>query len=112
MRSSLVTPASGKTILSGWLTATVRPATSRDSRGAMTATVVATEEHRCSLDVSCGFHPSGGGIDGVTRPSSVRTNHPTAAEEIPDTGLPPAAAADMTMAEQYDWHRAHLNRHR
>jgi hypothetical protein len=33
------------------------------------------------------------------------------AGEIPDTGIPAAAAARMTMAEQFDWHRAHLRRH-
>jgi hypothetical protein len=33
------------------------------------------------------------------------------AGEIPDTGIPPAVAANMTMAEQYDWHRAYLRRH-
>jgi len=33
------------------------------------------------------------------------------AGEIPDTGIPAAVAARMTMAEQYEWHRAHLRRH-
>jgi hypothetical protein len=32
--------------------------------------------------------------------------------DIPDTGIPPALAAGMTMAEQYDWHRSYLRRHR
>ncbi|CAN5514252.1 metallophosphoesterase [soil metagenome] len=32
--------------------------------------------------------------------------------DIPDTGIPPRAAAGMTMAEQYDWHRSYLRRHR
>jgi len=35
-----------------------------------------------------------------------------AAGEIPDTGIPPALAATMTMAEQYDWHQGYLRRHR
>jgi 3',5'-cyclic AMP phosphodiesterase CpdA len=42
----------------------------------------------------------------------VPTNRLTAAGDIPDTGIPPAVAARMTMAEQYDWHRAYLGRHR
>jgi hypothetical protein len=41
----------------------------------------------------------------------VPTNRLSTAGEIPDTGIPPAVAADMTMAEQYDWHRAYLRRH-
>ena len=32
--------------------------------------------------------------------------------DLPDTGVPAAIAADMTMAEQYAWHRANLQRHR
>ncbi|WP_280266866.1 metallophosphoesterase [Nocardia wallacei] len=32
--------------------------------------------------------------------------------DIPDTGIPEPLAATMTMAEQYEWHRAHLRRHR
>src|SRR3954471_6613347 len=40
------------------------------------------------------------------------TNRSTAPGDIPDTGIPPALAARMTMAEQYDWHQAHLRRHR
>ncbi len=32
--------------------------------------------------------------------------------DIPDTGIPPAVAAGMTMVEQFDWHQAHLRRHR
>jgi hypothetical protein len=32
--------------------------------------------------------------------------------EVPDTGVPAEAAAGMTMAEQYDWHRSYLRRHR
>ena len=31
--------------------------------------------------------------------------------DIPDTGIPAAIAADMSMAEQHDWHRAYLRRH-
>lgn len=42
----------------------------------------------------------------------VLTDRWTAARDIPDTGIPPAMAARMTMAEQYDWHRAFLRRHR
>ena len=42
----------------------------------------------------------------------VPTNFLTAAGEIPDTGIPPALAAGMTMAEQYEWHQAYLRRHR
>jgi hypothetical protein len=40
------------------------------------------------------------------------TNRLTAAGEIPDTGIPQAMAANMTMAEQYEWHQTHLRRHR
>jgi hypothetical protein len=36
---------------------------------------------------------------------------PTAGGDIPDTGIPAAIAADMSMAEQHDWHRAYLRRH-
>jgi hypothetical protein len=36
----------------------------------------------------------------------------TALNEIPDTGIPPDAAVRMTMAEQYEWHRSYLRRHR
>ncbi|GAS93902.1 uncharacterized protein RMCC_0868 [Mycolicibacterium canariasense] len=32
------------------------------------------------------------------------------AKDVPDTGIPPAAAARMTMAERYDWHRDYLRR--
>lgn len=32
--------------------------------------------------------------------------------DIPDTGIPSALAAGMTMAEQYDWHQSYLHRHR
>jgi hypothetical protein len=32
--------------------------------------------------------------------------------EVPDTGIPAVAAADMTMAERYDWHQSYLRRHR
>src|SRR4029079_18178067 len=39
-------------------------------------------------------------------------NRLTAPGEIPDTGIPPALAATMTMAEQYDWHQGDLRRHR
>ncbi len=42
----------------------------------------------------------------------VPTNFLTPAGEIPDTGIPPALAAGMTMAEQYEWHQAYLRRHR
>jgi hypothetical protein len=35
----------------------------------------------------------------------------TAAGDIPDTGIPHAVAAGMTMAEQYEWHQAYLRRH-
>ena len=38
-------------------------------------------------------------------------NRLTADGEIPDTGLPPALAAELTMAEQFDWHQSHLRRH-
>jgi hypothetical protein len=41
----------------------------------------------------------------------VPMNRAAGAEEFPDTGIPPAVAAGMTMAEQYDWHRALLRRH-
>src|SRR6201991_3557020 len=39
-------------------------------------------------------------------------NRLTAAGDIPDTGVPPAIAIGMTMAEQYEWHQAYLRRHR
>ena len=32
--------------------------------------------------------------------------------DIPDTGIPDGLAAGMTMAEQYEWHRTYLRRHR
>ena len=35
-----------------------------------------------------------------------------AAGDIPDTGIPPAVAAGMTIGEQYEWHQAYLRRHR
>jgi hypothetical protein len=35
-----------------------------------------------------------------------------AGAHIPDTGIPGDVADGMTMAEQYDWHRAYLRRHR
>lgn len=38
--------------------------------------------------------------------------NPSRAAGFPDTGVPPALAAGMTMAEQYDWHREDLRRHR
>lgn len=39
-------------------------------------------------------------------------NRMTATGDIPDTGIPPAIAARMTMSEQYDWHQAYLRRRR
>jgi hypothetical protein len=39
-------------------------------------------------------------------------NRLTVPGDIPDTGIPPAKAARMTIAEQYDWHQAYLRRHR
>jgi hypothetical protein len=33
------------------------------------------------------------------------------AGDVPDTGIPARLAADMTMAEQHEWHRAFLRRH-
>ncbi|MFF2552418.1 metallophosphoesterase [Nocardia sp. NPDC058058] len=33
------------------------------------------------------------------------------AGDVPDTGIPARLAAQMTMAEQHDWHRAYLRRH-
>jgi hypothetical protein len=36
----------------------------------------------------------------------------TAAGEIPDTGISPAVATRLTMAEQYEWHQAFLRRNR
>ncbi|MEU7628537.1 metallophosphoesterase [Nocardia sp. NPDC049220] len=33
------------------------------------------------------------------------------AGDIPDTGIPGRLAADMTMTEQHEWHRAYLRRH-
>jgi hypothetical protein len=41
----------------------------------------------------------------------VLTHRFTAAGDIPDTGIPAAMAANMTMAEQYEWHQAYLRRH-
>ena len=38
-------------------------------------------------------------------------NRLTADGEIPDTGLPAALAAELTMAEQFDWHQSYLRRH-
>ncbi|MCV7160895.1 metallophosphoesterase [Mycolicibacterium brisbanense] len=40
------------------------------------------------------------------------TRRLTAPGETPDTGVPTALAASMTMAEQYDWHQDYLRRHR
>ncbi|WP_067695951.1 metallophosphoesterase family protein [Nocardia jejuensis] len=34
------------------------------------------------------------------------------AGDVPDTGIPAPLAAAMTMAEQHEWHRANLRRHR
>ncbi len=31
--------------------------------------------------------------------------------DLPDTGIPPAIAAGMSMAERHDWHASHLRRH-
>src|SRR5262245_34133666 len=42
---------------------------------------------------------------------AVRTNRPFAAGDVPDTGVPPALAADMSIDERYDWHQAFLRRH-
>ena len=42
----------------------------------------------------------------------VPMNRLTAAGDIPDTGVPAEIAARMTIAEQYEWHQAHLRRHR
>ncbi|GAC1398518.1 MAG: metallophosphoesterase [Mycobacterium sp.] len=42
----------------------------------------------------------------------VPTNRLTDVNEIPDTGIPPDAAARMTMSEQYEWHQSYLRRHR
>ncbi|MCG7592696.1 metallophosphoesterase [Mycobacterium sp. C3-094] len=36
----------------------------------------------------------------------------TGSGDIPDTGIPAAQAAEMTMAEQYEWHQRYLRRHR
>ncbi len=36
----------------------------------------------------------------------------TTAGEIPDTGIPAAMTARMTMTEQYEWHQSFLRRHR
>ncbi|MGY1864037.1 metallophosphoesterase [Nocardia gipuzkoensis] len=33
------------------------------------------------------------------------------AGDVPDTGIPSHLAADMTITEQHEWHRAHLRRH-
>lgn len=41
----------------------------------------------------------------------VRVNRPAGQQDIPDTGIPTAVAVNMTMAEQYEWHRAFLRRH-
>ncbi len=38
-------------------------------------------------------------------------NRLTADGEIPDTGLPAALAAELTMSEQFDWHQSYLRRH-
>ena len=32
--------------------------------------------------------------------------------DVPDTGIPAAIAAEMTMAERYEWHQRELRRHR
>lgn len=37
---------------------------------------------------------------------------PATLRDLPDTGIPAALAGRMTMAEQYDWHRGYLRRHR
>ncbi|MBB5912271.1 hypothetical protein BJY24_001138 [Nocardia transvalensis] len=39
------------------------------------------------------------------------SNRLNPAGDIPDTGIPEALAATMTMAEQYEWHRSYLRRH-
>ncbi|BCK53648.1 metallophosphoesterase [Nocardia wallacei] len=39
------------------------------------------------------------------------SNRLNPAGDIPDTGIPEPLAATLTMAEQYEWHRAHLRRH-
>lgn len=41
----------------------------------------------------------------------VPTNRVNPSGETPDTGIPPALASHMSMAEQYDWHSAYLRRH-
>jgi len=35
----------------------------------------------------------------------------TAVGNIPDSGIAPELAVEMTMAEQYDWHQSWLRRH-
>ncbi len=35
----------------------------------------------------------------------------TGAGDIPDTGVPAALAAEMSIAEQYEWHQRYLRRH-
>ncbi|MCM6775664.1 metallophosphoesterase [Nocardia sp. CDC159] len=39
------------------------------------------------------------------------SNRLNPAGDVPDTGIPEQVAATTTMAEQYEWHRAHLRRH-
>ena len=45
--------------------------------------------------------------DDPVMPSDV----PSAAGDVPDTGVPAALAAGMTIAERYDWQRQYLRRH-
>jgi calcineurin-like phosphoesterase family protein/TAT (twin-arginine translocation) pathway-exported protein len=56
--------------------------------------------------------PAGSHTAGSCHNPAVLANRLTAAGDIPDTGIPTAIAAGMTMAEQYEWHQAYLRRHR
>jgi hypothetical protein len=47
----------------------------------------------------------------VGHAAGMDSTSPTGAGDVPDTGIPGAAAARMTMAERYDWHRSYLRRH-
>jgi hypothetical protein len=42
----------------------------------------------------------------------VKPDRSPAEADFPDTGIAPHIAAGMSMAEQYEWHRAYLRRHR
>jgi hypothetical protein len=88
------------------------PSPSSEGGSQLVPTFLQSDAHQeVHLEFSAGFTRRSAPRHAVGHHRLVAKKSPVPSGDLPDTGIPAAIAAGMSMAERHDWHRSYLRRY-